>query len=205
MTSSALRTANAVSSTITVSRMIQSRTFTVTGQGGNRASIARIELAAARSPPGGAAAAMQAAHPGDGDAPLVVGKAMRRGSAERIDPLAQLLAGLEVRHVLLRYQHLVTGFRIAAGTRRAVVQAEAAEATDFDAPAIGQRVRHRLQNCLDGEFGVFGFERRVALRKQLDQFRFGHRIPPGLRPPRRARRAPSPISYSLLLWSSFAF
>src|SRR4051794_40731448 len=45
-----------------------------------------------------------------------------------IDPLAQFLACLEMGHVLLRHLHLLAGLGIAPRPRRAVVQAEAAEA-----------------------------------------------------------------------------
>src|SRR4051812_27849912 len=63
-----------------------------------------------------------------------------------VHPLAQLLACLEVRHVLARDLHLLSGLRIAAGSGRTVVQAEAAEAADLDAVAGRERLRHRVQH-----------------------------------------------------------
>ena len=53
-----------------------------------------------------------------------------------INPLAQLSPRLEMRHELLRDWHLRTGLRVAAGARRAMVDAKAAKSTDFDASAF---------------------------------------------------------------------
>src|SRR4051812_10804597 len=96
-----------------------------------------------------------------------------------IDPLAQLLAGLEVRHVLLRHVHLLARLRIPAGARRPVIQAEAAEAADLDAMAAEQALRHRIEDHLHGVLGVLRHELRIALREPRDQFRLGHAtVPP---------------------------
>src|SRR5690606_27165608 len=53
------------------------------------------------------------------------------------DTLAQLLAGLEMRHVLARQGHGGPRLRVAAGTRRPVMEREAAETADLDALAAG--------------------------------------------------------------------
>ena len=50
-----------------------------------------------------------------------------------VDALAQVLAGLEVRHVLAGQRDGLAGLGIAALARRAEMQAEAAEAADLDA------------------------------------------------------------------------
>src|SRR5260221_135411 len=96
---------------------------------------------------------------------------------ERVDALAQLLAGLEVRHVLLGHVHLLARLRVAAGARRPVVQAEAAEAADLDAMAVQQRMRHRVQNHLHRVLGVLRHQLRIALRKPRDQFGLRHGDP----------------------------
>jgi hypothetical protein len=59
----------------------------------------------------------------------------RRQRNDAADPIAQFLAGLEMRHVLARQRDSIAGLRVAAGTRRAVVQGKAAEAADLDALA----------------------------------------------------------------------
>src|SRR5258707_9126126 len=92
----------------------------------------------------------------------------------RVDALAQLLARLEVRHVLLRHLHLLARLRIAAGARRPVVQPEAAEAADLDAVAGEQRLRHRIEDHLDRVLGVLRHQLRIALGEARDQFGLGH-------------------------------
>src|SRR5687768_3070548 len=94
-----------------------------------------------------------------------------------IDPLPQLLAGLEVRNVFGRYLHLLTGFRIASGAWRAVIQAEAPEAPDLDALTFGEAFRHRVQDHLHGEFSVFRDELWIARRELRNQLRLGHGAP----------------------------
>src|SRR5687767_4071546 len=88
----------------------------------------------------------------------------RRGRLGRVDALAQLLAGLEMRHVLLRHLHLLARFRVAPGARRAVVEAEAAEAGDLDAMAAEQAGGHRVEDHLHRVLGVLRHQLRIALR-----------------------------------------
>src|SRR2546428_12240670 len=75
-----------------------------------------------------------------------------------IDPLAQFLAGFEMRHELLRHVHPLARFRIAADARRPMIQPETPEAADLDALPFDQTLRHRIQDHLDGEFGILGDE-----------------------------------------------
>src|SRR3954471_5494886 len=95
----------------------------------------------------------------------------------RVDALAQLFSRLEVRHVLLRHLDLLARLRVAAGARRPVVQAEAAEAADLDAIAGEQRLGHRVQDHLDRVFRVLRHQLRVALRQPRDQLRLRHGDP----------------------------
>src|SRR5262245_58151031 len=64
----------------------------------------------------------------------------------RIDPLAQLLARLEVRHPFFRDHHFVAGLRIASNAWRPRIQGKAAKTTDLDALAVGQGVGHRIED-----------------------------------------------------------
>src|SRR5690606_5020789 len=73
-----------------------------------------------------------------------------------IDPLAQILAGLEMRHVLARQRHRLAGLGIAPLPWRTKVQREAAEATDLDATALSQRVAHDLQDLLHRQLDILG-------------------------------------------------
>src|SRR6266496_943832 len=91
-----------------------------------------------------------------------------------IDPLAQFLARLEMRHELLRHVHPLPRFRIAADARRPVVQPETPEAADLDALPLHQALRHRVQDHLDGEFGILGDELRITRREPRNKFGLGH-------------------------------
>src|SRR6185436_12717146 len=73
-----------------------------------------------------------------------------------VDPLAQVFARLEVRHVFSRQRHRFTGFRVAPLARRAKVQREAAETADLDALAARERIAHDLQNLLESELDILG-------------------------------------------------
>src|SRR3954469_18081852 len=79
-----------------------------------------------------------------------------------IHALAQLLARLEVRHVLARDLHLLAGLGVAPRSRRPVVQPEAADPADLDAIAGREGVRHRVQHRLDRQLRVLRSELAVA-------------------------------------------
>src|ERR1700704_6184555 len=86
-----------------------------------------------------------------------------------IDALAQLLARLEVWHVLLGYLHLVAGLRIASGSRGTIVQPETAEPADLDALPFREALGHRVEDHLDRELGVLRDEMREMCRKAVIQ------------------------------------
>src|SRR5665213_3643970 len=91
-----------------------------------------------------------------------------------VDALAQVLAGLEVRHVLACQCHRFTGLGIAPLTWRTKMQREAAKAPDLDAIALCQRVAHDLEHLLESELHVLGRQMLLLRRNDLDQFRFCH-------------------------------
>src|SRR6185436_7485293 len=90
-----------------------------------------------------------------------------------VDELLQLLARLEVRHLLRRHVHLVAGLRIATLPRLAFPEAEATEATQLDLLATVQGVDDALEHRVDDEFGVLLREVRYA-RDLLDELRLRH-------------------------------
>src|SRR5690606_34968354 len=90
------------------------------------------------------------------------------------DALAQLLAGLEMRYVLSRKGHGGPGLRVAAGTRRPVVERKAAETADFNPLTLGQRSAHDLQPRLHRQVAVVRLQVGLAAGQDLDQFRLGH-------------------------------
>ena len=92
------------------------------------------------------------------------------GGLTRVDPLAQVLARLEMRNVLAGERDRFAGLRVAALARRAEMQREAAEAADLDALATRERVAHDLEHLLHRQLDVLG--RKVLLLRgdDLDQF-----------------------------------
>src|SRR5689334_23915511 len=71
-----------------------------------------------------------------------------------VDGLAQRLAGLEVRHQLLRDRHLLAAAGIAPHARRTAVDREAAETADLDAVPARERIGHCIEDRLHRELGV---------------------------------------------------
>jgi hypothetical protein len=76
------------------------------------------------------------------------------GTQPIMSTLPQLLAGLEVRNVLLRHLHLFAGLGIAPHAGRTVIQGKAAKTADLDAITPRQGVGHRIENHLYRELGV---------------------------------------------------
>src|SRR3954468_5310023 len=113
-----------------------------------------------------------------------------------VHALAQLLAGLEMRHELLRHVDLLSRFRIPAGAGRTVVQAEAAEAADLDALSLNQALRHRVEDHLDREFRILGDELRIARSQPGYEFGLRHAL---------SLPAVSERCYCAFCLSSFAF
>ena len=115
------------------------------------------------------------------------------GSARRlgVDRFAQGLARLEVRHQLLGDHHLLAAARVAPDAGRSAVDGEAAEAADLDAVAARQRVRHGVEDGLDGELGVALRELREAFGEMGDEVGAGHGLSwsLGSRPPARGALA----------------
>src|SRR5258708_15404404 len=90
-----------------------------------------------------------------------------------VHALTQILAGLEVRHVLAVQRHGFARLGIAPLPRRPEVQRKAAEAADLDPIALRQRVAHDLQHLLEREFDVLG--RQVFLLGGYYFYQFGLR------------------------------
>src|ERR1700683_3669186 len=101
-----------------------------------------------------------------------------RSISAAVDALAQILARLEVRHVLAGPRHGLAGFRVPALARRREMQREAAEAADLDAIALGQRVAHDLEHLLECELHILGRQMLLLRGDDLDQFRFRHSASP---------------------------
>src|SRR5258705_2430687 len=90
-----------------------------------------------------------------------------------VDQFLQLLARLEVGHLLRRHIHLVTRLRIAALASLALTETEAAESAQLDLLAAVQGLDDAPEHRVDDDFRVLLGEIRHA-RHFLDEFRLGH-------------------------------
>jgi hypothetical protein len=107
---------------------------------------------------------------------------LRRSVTDRpigsiVDALAQILAWLEVRHVLARERDGLAGFGIPSLPRRAKMQGEAAESPDFDALALREGVAHDLEHLLQRKLDILGGQMLLLRGDDLDEFRFRHGSP----------------------------
>src|SRR4051812_47059157 len=91
-----------------------------------------------------------------------------------VDSLAQILAGLEVRNVLAGERHRFPGLRIAALPRRPEVQRERAEAPYLDAISRRQGIAHDLEDLLERELHILGWQMFLFRRDDLDELGFRH-------------------------------
>src|SRR5580700_8998198 len=91
-----------------------------------------------------------------------------------VQAVAQLLAGLEERDVLLADLDAVAGARVAADARLASLDRERAKAAQLDPVAARQRPRDLVEDRGDDDLDIALIEVRVAFRKPLDQLRFRH-------------------------------
>src|SRR5437764_13952867 len=95
-------------------------------------------------------------------------------SGRQVQAVAQLLAGLEKRHMLFGDLDAVAGARIAAHPGIAALDREGAETAQFDAVAAGQRRGDLVKDRSDDNLDVTLIEVRICLGKPLHELRFGH-------------------------------
>src|SRR5215510_15357663 len=91
-----------------------------------------------------------------------------------VDAFAQVLARLEVRHVLAGQRHRFTGLGIAALPRRTEVQRERAEAAYLDAISRRQGIAHDLEDLLERELHILGGQMFLFRRDDLDELGLCH-------------------------------
>lgn len=94
-----------------------------------------------------------------------------------IDSITQLLARLEMWYELAIQTYRLAGFGVAPNARRAIVQREAAEATNLDTIPRSQRLGHLLQHGLDGQLDILGGKLALVGDDSFDQLRLGHGFP----------------------------
>src|SRR6187551_1275064 len=91
-----------------------------------------------------------------------------------IDPLAQILARLEVRNVLAGQRHRFAGLGIAALPWRPEVQREGAEAPYLDAISSRQGIAHDLEDLFERELDILGGQMFLFRRDDLDELGLRH-------------------------------
>src|SRR6187401_2510228 len=92
-----------------------------------------------------------------------------------VHALAQVFAGLEVRNVFAGQRYRLAGLGIAALPRRTEVQRERAEATYFDAISRRQGIAHDLEDLLERELHILGWQVFLFRRDDFDELGLGHR------------------------------
>jgi hypothetical protein len=91
-----------------------------------------------------------------------------------VNRFTQGFARLEMRDTFFRDLHTFTRARIAANTRRAAIDGEAAKTTDLDAMAFDQGFAHGVQDRFDGEFGVTVRQLLKASSQGFNEVGAGH-------------------------------
>jgi hypothetical protein len=106
-------------------------------------------------------------------------EAAKRSRLGRIEPLAQLFAGLEEGRPFGLDFHAIAGSRIAADPLVARLDRERAEAAKLDPVAVAQSVDDLLQYRVDDVLDV-SVRKNILLSNVLDELRFdyGPKIPP---------------------------
>src|SRR5690606_10137062 len=94
-----------------------------------------------------------------------------------VDALPQILARLEIGHVLAGQLHGIPGLRIAADPRRPEMQAKAAKAPDLNALVVDQCLGHLFEDHLHRQLHVPGRQLLLLGGNLFDQFRLGHSYP----------------------------
>src|SRR5580700_3986212 len=92
-----------------------------------------------------------------------------------VQPVAQLLAGLEKRDVLLADVDAVAGARVAPDAGIAALDRKRAETAQLDPVATGQGRGDLVKNRGHDDLDIALIEMRIALGKSLDELRFRHR------------------------------
>ena len=86
-----------------------------------------------------------------------------------VQAIAQLLAGLEERHMLFGHLDTVAGTRVAADTRVTPLHRERAKAAQLDAIATRQSGGDLIEDRGNDDLDVALIEVRVCLGKPLDE------------------------------------
>ena len=89
------------------------------------------------------------------DSPVTGHSTAYREFSGVIDALSEILARLEVRHVLACEGDGIPRLRVSAHPRRPEMQRETTETSNLDAFAAGKRLAHQFENMLDRELYIF--------------------------------------------------
>jgi len=98
-----------------------------------------------------------------------------RSPAIAVQSFAHFLARLEKWHALLIDRHMGAGARVAAGTRRAMLDGKCTKSAQFDPIAASQSRHDFIEDRVDDVLHIPLIEVRVVLGDALNQFGFDHR------------------------------
>ena len=113
---------------------------------------------------------------GDQNDVSVSGGVWGRVGGASIDGFAQGFSGLEMGYAFFRNLNAFARSGVAPYAGWAAVDREAAKAANFDAVAFDQRVTHRIEHRLDGQFGVAVGQLRKAGSEFFNQIGAGHGV-----------------------------
>src|SRR5580704_17044222 len=91
-----------------------------------------------------------------------------------VQPVAELLAGLEEGDMLLADRNTIAGARVAADTRITLFDRERAKTAQLNAVAARQRRCNLIEDRGDDDLDIALVKVRIALRQPLDELRFRH-------------------------------
>src|SRR5271154_6059158 len=91
-----------------------------------------------------------------------------------VQPVAELLAGLEEGDVLLADRHTIAGARVTADARITLFDRERAETAQLNAVAARQRRCDFIEDRGDDDLDIALVQMGIAPRQPLDELRFRH-------------------------------
>src|SRR5512138_2700523 len=102
---------------------------------------------------------------------------LAEGSGLAVDPLPELLAGLEKRRLLGGDSDYFATLRVPGFTGLTLPNSEAAKTADFHLFPTLQRIGHGVKDQIDHQFRILAGQEPVNIHKFLDQFALRHCIP----------------------------
>jgi hypothetical protein len=102
--------------------------------------------------------------------------ALNRESSAFVDSFAQVLARLEMWHILAGQRDSLARLGVSADTWRPKMQRKAAKSADFYTSALGQRVAHQVEKMLYRKLHILCRQVFLLSGDHFYEFRFCHLV-----------------------------